>query len=242
MNGMKIDGKFSAMPEDYASLKLNLDFLDAASITFNGSNIASITDKSGTGRNFSQATAGSQPSWTSGVGATFSSDFLECTSNLITDSDGTFVIILRFDRANTQEEIFQQGNAALGDGDGFGWIKNPSASNNNVRSAYRVGTTPGIGTTMSFTGTTTFRIFTFQKNNIFVNTSQETPVLYGTGAQNRWFNDAAGATRMAIGKIAGSSGVLFGNVTIKRISYFNTALSNADIIRIANGLKTYYSI
>ncbi len=111
-----------------------------------------------------------------------------------------------------------------------------------MRSAFRVGTTPGIGTSMSFTGTTTFRIFTFQKNNIFVNTGQETPVLYGTGAQNRWFNDATGATRMCIGKIAGSSGVLFGNVTIKRICYFNAALSNADIIRIANGLKTYYNL
>ena len=46
-----------------ASLALWLDAEDTASITLNGSNVAQWDDKSGNGRNFSQGTAASQPTY-----------------------------------------------------------------------------------------------------------------------------------------------------------------------------------
>lgn len=241
LKGMAINGKYSAMPADFASLRLDLDFLNTASITFNGSNISQINDASGQSRHFSQATSALQPGWTAGLGATFNSDFLECASNLITDSDGTFMIVVRFDRTNTVEFLFGTGDSAVADGDSFDFSKTSSVSGNNVRSTFRAGTLPGIGSSTAITDTTTFRIFVFQRDNIYVNTGQETLMLYGSTPLNRWFFLAPTPNRMAIARNAGSL-ANFGLITVKRVSYFNAKLANGDIIRIVNGLKTYYNI
>ena len=240
MSGMAINGKYSAMPADFASLRLDLDFLDSASITFNGSNISQINDASGQVRHFSQATAALQPLWTTGLGATFNSDFLSCASNLINDSVGTFLIVLRFDRTNTVDYLFALGDSAVVDGDDFDFSKLGTGSN-NVRSTLRMGTLPGIGSGMTFTDTTTFRIFVFQQDNIYINSVQDTIVLYGSNPLSRWFNQSPTPNRMTIGRAAGSAAA-FGLITVKRVSYFNSKLSNGDIVRVVNGLKTYYNI
>ena len=232
--GALIRSKFSSLPSEYTSLALDLDFLNTSSITFNGSNIAQINDASGQGRHFSQATASSQPLYSAGVGATFNSDFLQCTSNIIADSTGTIIFVIRFDRDVTEERFFSQGFSTVGDGNDWQVLKN---ANNTIRTALRVGTTHGLDTVQA-APISSFVILTVQKDAAYINTSVADIVMRGSLSQ--WFNSAVG-DRIVIGRTAGSVAA-FANVTLKRISYFNARLSNGEVISLTNGLKQYYNI
>jgi hypothetical protein len=240
MIGVKLLGKFVYAPTELSGRTLDLDFLDSGSITFNSTRVSQIDDSSGSARHFSQSTDASRPEWTAGLGAVFNDDFLECAS-AITDSDGTFIFVARFDRVDTQERIFTCGNSAIADGDGFEFRKNSSANTNNIRTVYYVGTAPGTGFSTAITDTTTFRVYVFQRDAIYINNAEQNLVLYGSAPVARWFDDASTANRMMIGRNAGSAAA-YGRFTAKRILNYDRKLTNAEIIGLVNYLKTYYGI
>jgi len=241
IRGANVLGRFTAFPNEFASLGMDLDFLDTGSITLDGSNnIETILDLTSQNRDFTQATPSLRPAFITNVGAQFVDDFLEHTTNFITDSAGTIMLVVRFDRLNTIEYFFSQGDSAVLDGNAWEFIKNPSTSN-NIRSQLTVGTTPGIGSSLAITDTSTFRVVTIQKNNIYINSMAQDLVLYGSAPTERWFNSVPVNNRIAIGRSAGSQATRFGRVTLKRVSYFNQELSNQDIIKLVNGLRLYYN-
>lgn len=243
IQGANILGRFTAMPNEFASLRMDLDFLDTGSITLDGSNnIETILDLTSENRDFTQSTASSRPAFIAGVGAQFVDDFLIHAGNLISDSEGTITLVIRFDRLNTDEFILGQGLSSVLDGDEFAFRKNQSLFNNTIRSVLSSGNAPGIQGNFQFTSTTPFYVVTFKRDEIYVNTTQQDLTLIGTLPTSRWFDDSVSySDRITIGKRSGS-GLNYARVTIKRVSYFNTALTNTDIIKLTNGLKNYYNI
>lgn len=240
-SGGKYLGKFSALPEDYASWKLGLRFTenDPGKVLINSGNVETVYDQSGSGRDFTQSVAGSRPAFTLGTGATFFDDFMECTSSLITDTAGTLFITARMDRTNTDEYLFSKGDSLLGDGDALSWYK---VAANQKRSIQAAGVSPGIQGNITVTDTTTFRVYTFQKRQIYQNTMQEDLTVIGAGGNNLWFNNPTGGTqRMTIAKRAGTI-ANYGRVTIKSIDYMDAELNNQDIIKIVNGIRSKYGI
>lgn len=240
ISGMRIDLNALAMPADFASWKMGLEFTDnnPAKVLLNSGNVETVYDQSGEGRDFTQSVSGSRPSFSAGVGATFNDDFLE-SSNVITDSDGTLMMVLRFDRASTDELLFSKGDGTGGDGNAFSWMK---TSANLKRSILAVGLNPGIQGNITVTDTTTFRVYTFQKTKIFHTSIEEDITIIGAGGASLWFGSATGGTqRMTIAKRAGTIGN-YGRVTIKAIHYFDEHLPNSSVIKLRNGLKSYYGI
>lgn len=245
--GIIVRSNFVAYPQDYSSWKMGLFFSenDASKVLLNGGNVETVYDKSYAAtvdfapRDFTQSVAGSRGAFTAGVGTTFNDDFMECTSNLITDSEGTLLMVLRFDRTNTEEYIFSKADSTAGDGNGFSFEKNAS---NLKRTILAVGVSGGIQGDVAVTDTTTFRVYVLQKNRIFQNAAQDTITVVGAGGNTYWFNTPTGGTqRMCIAKRAGTI-ANYGRFTCKAMHYFNTTLSPADVVKLVNGQKSYYNI
>lgn len=239
-SGLKIDLNALALPTSFASWKLGLEFTDnnPAKLLINSGNVETAYDQSGQGRDFTQSVSGSRPSFSAGVGATFNDDFLE-TSSLITDTEGTLMMVLRFDRTNTEEILFSKGDSSTGDGNASSWIK---TSANLKRSILAVGLNAGIQGNITVTDTTTFRVYTFQKGKIFHTSTEEDITILGQGGANIWFNSASGGTqRMTIAKRAGTI-ANYGRFTAKAIHYFDETLNNNNIVKLSNGLKALYGI
>ncbi|MFN7609452.1 MAG: hypothetical protein ACK5QX_00730 [bacterium] len=244
IQGANILGRFTSMPADFASRTLDLDFLDSANYSLDGSsNYQSINDLSGQGRNFSQATASLRPAFIAGVGAQFVDDHLEHSSNLITDSTGTVIAVVRFDRANSVERFISQGNTAVADGDSFSCGKRDSPNSNRIYKELLAAGNSQMAGDLAITDTSTFRVYTIQKSGIYINSMQQDLILNGTSPLARWFDNtiALGANRLFIGGLVRSAPISYSRFTMKRISYFNTELSNQDVIKLVNGLRLYYN-
>jgi len=156
-----------------------------------------------------------------------------------TDSSGTLFMVLRFDRASTDEYLFSKGDGTVGDGNSYSMFK-PSA--NTKRTILATGASPGIQGNIPVSDTTTFRVYCFQKNQIYQNQMQEDITVIGAGGNNLWFVSPSGGTqRMCIAKRAGTI-ANYGRFTCKAIHYMDTALANVDIIKIVNGLRNFYGI
>jgi hypothetical protein len=242
--GARIRGRFTSMPNEYASLRLDLDFLDAANYSLDGSNnYQSINDLSGQGRNFSQATASLRPAFIAGVGAQFVDDHLEHSSNLITDSTGTVIAVVRFDRANSVERFLSQGNTGVADGDSLNFGKRDSPNSNRIYKELLAAGNSQMTGDLTITDTSTFRVYTIQKSAIYINSMQQDLILNGTSPLARWFDNTIplGANRLFIGGLVRSAPISYSMFTMKRISYFNTELSNQDVIKLVNGLRLYYN-
>jgi len=200
--GMTVISKFSALPSDYASWMMGLEFTDnnPAKVLITGGNVETVYDQSGQGRDYTQTVAASRPLFTAGLGATFFDDFLESTINMPTDSSGTLFMVLRFDRASTDEYLFSKGDGTVGDGNSYSIFK-PAA--NTKRTILATGASPGIQGNIPVSDTTTFRVYCFQKNQIYQNQMQEDITVIGAGGNNLWFVSPSGGTqRMCIAKRA----------------------------------------
>lgn len=239
--GLDLLGRFSALPNEFASLRMDLDFLNLASITLDGSNnIQTILDATSQDRDFTQATASLRPAFVAGVGAQFVDDHLEHSANLITDTTGTVMAVVRFDRANNIERFLSQGNTAVADGDSISFFK--SASNLSGKSFLAIGNATMTGD-LPITDTTTFRVITIQKRTLYINSMEQNLILTGVSPLERWFNNTLplGANRMYIGGLVRSAPIAYSRITLKRLSYFNTELSNQDVIKLVNGLRILYN-
>lgn len=240
-SGMNLRGSFSALPDSYASWKMGLRFTenDPLKVLITSGAVETVYDQSGQGRDYTQSVSASRPSFTVGVGATFNDQFLESVLNMPTDSAGTLFMVVRFDRANTEEYLFSKGDSTVVDGNAYSWRKN---STNEKRSVLATGVSPGIQGNIMLTDTTNFRVLVFQMQQIYQNSAQEDISVIGAGGNNLWFNSPSGGTqRMCIARRSGSQ-ANYGRFTCKSIDYMNVTLANQDIIKIVNGLKTKYGI
>jgi hypothetical protein len=237
-------GSFTAMPNEFASLGMDLDFLNLASITLDGSNnIQTILDATSQDRDFTQATASLRPAFVAGVGAQFVDDHLEHSANLITDTTGTVMAVVRFDRANSVERFLSQGNTAVADGDSLNCGKRDSSNNNRIYKELLAAGNSTMSGDLSITDTSVFRVYTIQKTSVYINSMQQDLILSGTSPLARWFDNSItnGANRMYIGGLVRSAPISYSRFTIKRLSYFNTELNNQDVIKLVNGLRLYYN-
>ncbi|MFN7703495.1 MAG: hypothetical protein ACK5OS_02645 [Chryseotalea sp.] len=244
MRGANLLGRFIAMPNEFASLGMDLDFLNLASMTLDVSNnIQAILDATSQDRDFTQPTASLRPAFIAGVGAQFVDDHLEHSANLITDNTGTVMAVVRFDRANSAETFLSQGNNAIADGDSLVFNKRNSANGNRIAKELAAIGTSSMSGELAITDTTNFRVITIQKSAIYINSMQQDLILSPNSPLARWFDNtiSLGANRMFIGALVRSAPITYARVTLKRVSYFNSELNNQDVIRLVNGLRLYYN-
>ena len=103
-DGTEVGGQKLWRPDELgADLTLWLDAEDTASITLNGSNVAQWDDKSGNGRNVSQATATNQP--------TYSATGMLGKPAVVFDGTDDFMSLLDFDNAVSLALIGSGGSA-----------------------------------------------------------------------------------------------------------------------------------
>lgn len=244
LQGLTIRTKYSLLPSDFTSWKMGLEFTEdnPSKILINSGAVEAVYDQSGTGRDFSQGTASSRPAFTDGLGATFDgvNDFLFSTS-LITDSVGTLVYVLRWNLLGGDEQVLSIGNTAIPDGNAWSFKKNTSDIKFTV---HNVSSSQGQTGSIAVSNTTDFIVHVHQRLNMYHNTNKEDVTLRGAGAANLWFDNAVTPDQMRIGRLTGSSTsqAAFGNFTIKAMHYFNTELSDNEIVRLVNGLKALYGI
>lgn len=247
LTGMKLKGKNIAQPSDFASWKLGLEFSEnnGSKILINGGNVETVYDQSGEGRDFTQATAGNRPAFTAGLGAIFAggTDFLQMTTNLITDAIGTLMAVARMDAVDGNGTFLSKGDSTVSDGNAFSCQKGNVSEGNSKKTLYAAGTSPGINGSIAITDTTTFRVYVYQKNKLFLNSAEDDVTVRNN---TPWFNVPSGGTqRMTIGKHAGSitgAGGIYLYGALKEMVYFDEALNNSDVVKLINGLIQKYGL
>lgn len=247
LKGMSLLTRYSALPADFASWTMGLEFTDnnPSKLLITSGNVEAVYDQSGNSRDFSQASAGARPSFVAGIGASFdgSNDVLHCTTNLINDI-GTFFYIARFDSLNTEEPVFGKADSSIADGNSFVLRKRNSSLGNVKWTTLQVGSGQGQQGSVAINDTN-FHVHVHQRRNMYVDQNQEDVIFHsGAGAANIWFTSVPSPDRMTIGGEGGSNSNTsrFGQFTVKAMHYFNAELTNQQIIRLVNGLKILYGI